>query len=102
MDLRSVTRPVHDQLAATAAVGDESTQHAAQMLSVALDPALRLALQEAVGQVAAEVSAELAPGRVDIALSGTQLEVRVQPPAAETPPAPDAEQEQAGAGASRV
>lgn len=91
MDLRPLTRSVQEQLAAGAAIGDEPTRRAAQLLAVSLEPALRLALQEAIGQVAAEVSAELAPGRVDLTLAGGELEVRVVPPPAPgAPPAPDA------------
>lgn len=80
MDLRALTRPVQEQLVASAAIGDETTRRTAELLSVSLEPALRLALQEAVGQVAAEVSAELAPGRVDLALRGTDLSVHVVAP----------------------
>jgi len=87
MDFRTLTRSVQEQLAASAAVGDEPTRQAAGMLSVALEPALRLALQEAVGQVAAEVSAELAPGRVELGLAGPELTVRVVPPAGVDPSA---------------
>lgn len=87
MDFRTLTRSVQEQLAASAAVGDEPTRQAAGMLSVALEPALRLALQEAVGQVAAEVSAELAPGRVELGLAGPELTVRVVPPAGADPSA---------------
>lgn len=84
MDLRQVTRSVQEQLATTAAVADEPTRRAAELLSVSLDPAVRLALQDAIGQVAAEVSAEIAPGRVDLTLRGGELEIRVVPPAAAT------------------
>lgn len=87
MDLRLLTRSVQEQLAAHAAVGDEPTRQAAGMLSLALEPALRLALQEAVGQVAAEVSAEIAPGRVELGLIGQELTVRVVPPAGADPSA---------------
>ena len=87
MDLRLHTRSVQEQLAAHAAVGDEPTRQAAGMLSLALEPALRLALQEAVGQVAAEVSAEIAPGRVELGLIGQELTVRVVPPAGADPSA---------------
>lgn len=94
MDLRSLTRPVQEQLLATAAVGDDATRGTAQVLVASLEPALRLALQDAVGQVAAQVSAELAPGRVDLALRGSALDVHVVlPPAAAEggggPAAPD-------------
>lgn len=82
MDLKTLTRSVQEQLVATAAVGDEPTRRAAQLLTVSLEPALRLALQEAIGQVAAEISSDLAPGRVDLSLSGGELEVRVVPPTA--------------------
>jgi predicted HicB family RNase H-like nuclease len=88
MDLRHLTRSVQEQLAASAAVGDEPTRQAASMLSLALEPALRLALQDAVAQVAAEVSAELAPGRVELGLAGAELSVRVVPPSGAEPPAP--------------
>lgn len=84
---------MQEQLAATAAVADEPTRRAAELLSVSLDPAVRLALQDAIGQVAAEVSAEIAPGRVDLALRGGELEIQVVPPAAPAayaPPAPPA------------
>lgn len=87
MDLRLLTRSVQEQLVAHAAVGDEPTRQAAGMLSLALEPALRLALQEAVGQVAAEVSAAIAPGRVELGLIGQELTVRVVPPAGVDPSA---------------
>lgn len=91
MDLRTVTRSVQEQLVASAAVGDDSTRRAAELLSISLEPALRLALQEALEQVAAEVSADLAPGRVDVSLRGGELALTVVPPsaaAADPPPAP--------------
>lgn len=86
MELRPLTRSVQEQLAASAAVGDEATQRAAQLLSASVEPALRIALQDAISQVAAEVSAEIAPGRIDLALRGGEVDVRIVPPAA--PPGP--------------
>lgn len=95
MDLRALTRTVQEQLLAGAAVGDEPTRQAAQLLTVSLEPALRLALQDAVAQVASEVSAGIAPGRVELGLRGGEVEVRVLPPevpsarsALAAPPAP--------------
>lgn len=86
MDLRTLTRTVQEQLAASAAIGDDGTRRAAHLLSVSLEPALRLALQDAVSQVAADVSAGIAPGRVEVTLRGEQLEVDVVPPAMPPPP----------------
>jgi hypothetical protein len=108
MDLRTLTRSVQEQLAASAAVGDDSTQRAAHLLSLSLEPALRIALQDAIAQVAAEVSAGIAPGRVELALRGGELDVQVVPPAAPSappaPPAPpvDAEDPSGDASAARV
>lgn len=116
MDLRRFSHSVQEQLAATAAVGDEPTRRAGQLLSVSLDPALRLVLQEAIGQVAAEISAEIAPGRVDLSLRGGELDLQVIPPTAGpgAPPPPAMQPGPAGppdlpaaeapaeAGASRV
>ena len=90
MDLRSLTRSVQEQLLAGAAVGDEPTRRAAQLLTVSLEPALRLALQDAISQVASEVSAGIAPGRVELGLRGGEVEVSVVPPAPSAPAAPAA------------
>lgn len=111
MDLRTVTRSVQEQLAASAALGDDSTQRAAHLLSASLEPALRIALQETIAQVAAEVSAGIAPGRVELALRGSELDVHVVPPAAPVvppaapaPPVPpaDGNDPSADASAARV
>ncbi|MEE1650091.1 histidine kinase [Brachybacterium sp. J144] len=91
MELRALTRTVQDQLTAAAAVGDEPTRRAAELLAVSVEPALRLALQDALSQLAGEISAEIAPGRVDLALRGGELEVQVhapEPPSAPVPPVP--------------
>ncbi|MFC0675876.1 hypothetical protein [Brachybacterium hainanense] len=88
MDLRDASRTVHEQLAASAAVGDEDIRRAAGLLSVAVEPAVRLALQDVVGDLAAQISSELAPGRVDLALRGTEIDIRVVPPPAAVPGTP--------------
>lgn len=93
MDLRPVTRSVQEQLVASAALGDDAAQRAAQLLSVSLEPALRLALQDAIAQVAAEVSAGIAPARVELGLRGEELEMHIVPPTApavHAPPVPPA------------
>lgn len=109
MDLRTVTRSVQEQLSASAALGDDATRRAAQLLSVSLEPALRIALQDAITQVASEVSAGIAPGCVELALRGGEVEVHVIPPSAPPappapprPPAPEAEDPAADGSAARV
>lgn len=103
MDLRHASRTIHEQLAAGAAVGDEDVRRAAGLLAVTVEPAVRLALQDVVGALAAEISRELAPGRVDLALRGSEVEVRVVAPSVPAapaapappvpPPAPEAEED---------
>lgn len=89
MDIDPPLRRVHEQLLASAALGDDSARQAAQMLSVSLVPALRLAIQDVLAQLAADISAEIAPGRIDLALRGSSLDVQVVPPPMPTDPAPE-------------
>lgn len=89
MDFDQPLRRVHEQLQASAALGDDSARQAAQMLSVSLDPALRLAIQDVLAQLAADISAEIAPGRIDLALRGSSLDVQVVPPPVSADPEPE-------------
>lgn len=91
MDIDPPLRRVHEQLQASAALGDDSARQAAQMLSVSLDPALRLAIQDVLAQLAADISAEIAPGRIDLALRGSSLDVQVVTPPMPTDPEPEPE-----------
>ncbi|MEO8889815.1 MAG: toxin-antitoxin system HicB family antitoxin [Jatrophihabitantaceae bacterium] len=81
MDLDHYVRQVHDQLTATAALGDERTQQIAGTLSTASASAVRLAILAALSQAADEITAALldAPGTpvVSVRLDGDAVRVEV-------------------------
>jgi uncharacterized protein (DUF1778 family) len=101
MDLTPYLDSVRDDLAATAAAGDEQTRRSSAMLSAALEPALRLALMNALADLAAEVTAGLPDHVVEVRLDGRDVRVVVtgtsgatedtevpNPPPPPTPPPP--------------
>lgn len=58
-----------------AAVGDESTVRAAELLAVALESSLARRLQEALAEAALELSAQLEHGNVELRVAGGDLEL---------------------------
>jgi hypothetical protein len=58
-----------------AAVGDESTARAAELLAVALESALGRRLQEALAEAALELSSQLEQGRVEVRVAGGDPEL---------------------------
>lgn len=62
-------------LARVAAVGDESTARAAELLAVALESSLGRRLQEALAEAALELSAQLEHGRVEVRVAGGDPEL---------------------------
>jgi len=66
---------VREDLARVAAVGDESTARAADLLSAALAPAVGRRLQEALAEAALEISAQIDTGSVEVRLSGSDPEL---------------------------
>lgn len=96
MDLTPYLADLHDQLAATAEMGDDATRPVVERLIASLDSAARLALLDALAAAAAEITQELAPGSVEVRLRGRDPEFVVQLPA----PEPSSEPvEQASVGA---
>lgn len=86
MDLTPYIDSVRRQLlAAAAATGTEAD--AAERLTLALEPAVRLALMDALSQAAAEITVELPAGSVDVRLRGRDPEFVVDVPAAAPVPA---------------
>jgi len=66
---------VSEDLARVAAVGDESTARAAELLAVALESSLARRLQEALTEAALELSGQLEQGRVEVRVAGGDLEL---------------------------
>ncbi|RIJ78557.1 toxin-antitoxin system HicB family antitoxin [Nakamurella silvestris] len=77
MDLSQYIRTLREDLAAAAAVGDESSRQAAAILTAALEPAARLAIMNALSDFAAEVTAQLDGASVEVRLDGRDVRVAV-------------------------
>jgi HicB family len=91
MELDGYVQAVSEDLARIAAVGDESTARAAELLAVALESSLGRRLQEALAEAALELSAQLEQGRVEVRVAGGDLEL-VYIDDAELPPAEAADE----------
>jgi HicB family len=70
MHTETYVEALREDLARVAAVGDETTAHAAELLAVALEASLSRRLQEALSEVALELSAQLDQGRVEVRVAG--------------------------------
>jgi hypothetical protein len=75
MQLDGHVQALREDLARVAAVGDESTARAAELLAVALESVLGRRLQEALAEAALELSAQLEQGRVEVRLAGGEPEL---------------------------
>jgi hypothetical protein len=75
MQLDNYVQMVCEDLARVAAVGDESTARAAELLAVALESSLVRRLQEALAEAALELSAQLDHGRVELRGAGGDSEL---------------------------
>ena len=75
MQIEGYVQALRDDLARVAAVGDESTARAAELLAVALDSSLGRRLQEALGEAALELSGQLEGGRVEVRIAGGDPEL---------------------------
>jgi hypothetical protein len=75
MQIEGYVEAVREDLARIAAVGDESTARAADVLAVALEPALARRFQEALAEAALELSAQLERGRVEVRIAGGDPEL---------------------------
>ena len=78
MDITPYVERLRQDLAQSAAAGDEQIRAAADRLALALDPSMRLALMEALSQAAAEITTEMRTGSVDVRLAGRELEFVVE------------------------
>lgn len=75
MQLDGYVQAVRDDLARVAAVGDESTARAAELLAVALESSLGRRLQDALSEAALELSTQLEQGRVEVRVAGGDPEL---------------------------
>jgi hypothetical protein len=75
MQVESYVQAVYEDLARVAAVGDEPTARAAELLAVALESSLGRRLQEALAEAALELSAQLEQGRVEVRVAGGDLQL---------------------------
>ncbi|MGD0712829.1 MAG: toxin-antitoxin system HicB family antitoxin [Gaiellaceae bacterium] len=75
MQIDGYVQALREDLARIAAVGDEHTAHAAEVLSLALESSLGRRLQEALGEAALELSAHLHSGRIEVRMSGGDPEL---------------------------
>jgi hypothetical protein len=81
---------LREDLGRIAAVGDESTARAAELLAMALESSLSRRLLEALGEAALELSNQLDDGRVEVRFAGADPEFVYVPDEAEEPlPAAD-------------
>jgi predicted HicB family RNase H-like nuclease len=75
MQLENHVQAVGEDLARVAAVGDESTARAAELVAVALESSLVRRFQEALAEAALELSAQLDQGRVELRVAGDEPEL---------------------------
>ena len=86
MQIDGYVQAVREDLARVAALGDETTARAAELLAVALESSLGRRLQEALGEAALELSGQLDSGRVEVRIAGGDPElVLVRDEEAEAP-----------------
>ncbi len=86
MQIEGYVHAVSEDLARVAAVGDESTARAADLLVLALESSLARRFQEALTEAALELSTQLERGRVEVRIAGSDPEL-VYVPEAEPEPA---------------
>jgi len=75
MQIDGYVQALREDLARVAAVGDESTARAAELLAVALESAIGRRLLEALGEAALELNSQLEDGRVEVRFAGGDPEL---------------------------
>jgi hypothetical protein len=75
MQIDGYVQALREDLARVAAVGDEPTARAAELLAVALESSRGRRLQEALAEAALELTAQLESGRVEIRIAGGDPEL---------------------------
>ena len=75
MQIDGYVQALRDDLLRLAAIGDESTARAAELLVIALESSLGRRLQEALAEAALELSGQLEGGRVEVRVAGGDPEL---------------------------
>jgi HicB family len=75
MQIDGYVQALREDLVRIAAVGDESTARAAELLAVALESSVGRRLQEALGEAALELSGQLESGRIEVRVAGGDPEL---------------------------
>jgi hypothetical protein len=75
MQLDGYVHALREDLARVAAVGDESTARAAELLTIALESSFGRRLQDALAEAALELSAQLEQGSVEVRIAGGDPEL---------------------------
>ena len=75
MQIDGYVQALREDLARVAAVGDETTARAAELLSVALESSVGRRLLEALGEAALELSGQLDRGRIEVRFAGGDPEL---------------------------
>jgi hypothetical protein len=100
MDLSPYVESLRRDLLAAAAAGTDETRRTAELLAVALEPAVRLALMDAMSAVTADVTSALSGVTVEVRLHGREPRISVDAahpdPEPGDAPAPEPAGEDAG------
>jgi hypothetical protein len=90
VQINGYVQALNEDIARIAAVGDESTARAAELVAMALESSLSRRLLEVLGEAALELSTQLDDGRVEVRYAGADPElVYVREEAEEPQAAPD-------------
>lgn len=90
MQIDGIIQALREDLGRIAAVGDESTGRAAELLAMALESSLSRRLLEALGEAALELNTQLEDGRVEVRFAGADPEfVFIRDEAEEPQASPD-------------
>ncbi|HVY09724.1 MAG TPA: toxin-antitoxin system HicB family antitoxin [Mycobacteriales bacterium] len=91
MQLEGYVQLLREDLSRVAALGEDTTARAAELLATALEPALGRRLQEALAEAALELSDQLPDGRAEVRIAGADPElVYVPDVVAAEPPSDEA------------
>ena len=87
MQIEGYVQALREDLARVAAVGDESTARAAQVLALALETSFGRRFQEAIAEAALELSSQLEDGHIEVRIAGGEPQLVLVQHAAEEPQA---------------